>query len=212
MTKEIQTAVIIAKGEFPSHPYPLTLLKKTTTIICLDGALNTCLKHNITPTAIVGDGDSLAPELKKKYSSILHLYSDQETNDLTKAIIFCQQRGIKEINILAGTGKREDHTLGNIFLLIDYMDSMIVEMITDYGIFTPIDSTQTFRSFKGQQVSIFNFDQTPLSSSNLKYPLNNLKLDKLWKATLNESLADTFTITTTSKTIVYRTFSSHIFD
>ena len=81
-----------------------------------------------------------------------------------------------------------------------------VEMITDYGIFTPISLTTGFESRKGQQVSIFNFDRTPISSKNLKYPLDKYILDNLWKGTLNESLGDSFTVETEGKTIVYRTF------
>ena len=58
----------------------------------------------------------------------------------------------------------------------------------------------------GQQVSIFNIDNSPITSHNLKYPLNNMILDNLWNGTLNESLGEWFTIETKGKTLVYRTF------
>lgn len=198
--------VIIANGDFPMHDYPLLCIKNANNIICLDGALKACLENNITPDAIVGDGDSLSSYLKEQYVHLLEVFTDQDTNDLTKAVTFCIKRGITNIKIVAATGKREDHTLGNISLLLEYMRVVNVEMITDYGIFNPISITTDFESRKGQQVSIFNFDRTPISSKNLKYPLCKYVLDNLWKGSLNESLGDSFTIETEGKTIIYRTF------
>ena len=61
--------------------------------------------------------------------------ADQETNDLTKSVHFCAYKTDEEIAIVGGTGYREDHTLGNISLLADYMEAATVMMVTNYGIF-----------------------------------------------------------------------------
>ncbi|NLZ96104.1 MAG: thiamine diphosphokinase [Bacteroidales bacterium] len=201
-----EQTIIIANGEFPTHKHPLSCIKDACYIICLDGALKDSLKNNITPDIIIGDGDSISNRLKEEYAQLLLLYTDQNTNDLTKAVNYCIQKGLNKIKIVAATGKREDHTLGNISLLLEYMNDVDVEIITDYGIFTPISSTTEFKSMTGQQVSIFNLDNSPITSQNLKYPLNNMILNNLWKGTLNESLGECFTIETNGKTIVYRTF------
>lgn len=202
--------VIIANGEFPIHKTPKACINNASYIICLDGALKATLKNNITPNIVIGDGDSISDELKEEYAHLLHLFTDQDTNDLTKAINYCTREGLNRIKIVAATGKREDHTLGNISLLMEYMNEVDVEMITDYGIFTPIDSTTKFESKAGQQVSIFNIDNNPVTSYNLKYPLKNMILKNLWKGTLNESLGEWFTIETSGRTIVYRTFEVKI--
>lgn len=198
--------VIIANGEYPTHNYPLDCIKYASYIICLDGALETALANSIIPDRVVGDCDSISNTLKLQYAHIIELITDQNTNDLTKAVNYCIKNEFKKIKIVAATGKREDHTLGNISLMLEYMENVDVEMITDYGIFTPIASTKVFESAVGQQVSIFNIDNSPVTSHNLKYPLNNLVLDNLWKGTLNESNGSSFTIETRGKTIVYRTF------
>ena len=52
---------------------------------------------------------------------ILHRISDQETNDQTKAVNFLLAQGKRRIAIIGATGNREDHTLGNISLLSDYL-------------------------------------------------------------------------------------------
>lgn len=197
--------VIIANGEFPSHPFPLSCIDKASEIICLDGALAACLKHNVIPNAIVGDGDSISTSLKEEYAHLLHIFTDQETNDLTKAVNYCIEKGDQNIKIVAATGKREDHTLGNISLLLEYMLHAEVEMITDFGVFTPATKNTEFKSVVGQQVSIFNMDRKPVTSHNLKYPLDGLILDNLWKGTLNECLDDSFTLKAEGNIIVYRT-------
>ncbi|HTN69097.1 MAG TPA: thiamine diphosphokinase [Dysgonamonadaceae bacterium] len=204
--EKLPYTVIIANGVFPTHPYPLSYIENASNIVCLDGALRACLDNNINPDTIVGDGDSISITLREEYDDIFHVFTDQETNDLTKAVTFCVKNDLKEIKIVAATGKREDHTMGNISLLLEYMRECTVKMITDYGIFTPISTTTEFESAVGQQVSIFNLDQIPISSHNLKFPLNDTILDNLWKGTLNESLDETFTIETDGPTIVYRTF------
>ena len=48
---------------------------------------------------------------------IVHV-TEQETNDLNKAFRYCLANGWTDIVILGATGKREDHTLGNIGLLM----------------------------------------------------------------------------------------------
>ncbi len=198
--------VIIANGEFPTDKYPKSCIYNAAYIICLDGALESALKHNITPNVIIGDCDSISETLKVQYANILEVSTNQDTNDLTKAVDYCKRKKLRLIKIVAATGKREDHTLGNISLLLEYMNDVEVEMITDYGIFTPITATTEFKSKRGQQVSIFNIDNSLITSYNLKYPLNKLVLDNLWKGTLNESLGESFIIETNGRTIVYRTF------
>lgn len=198
--------VIIANGEFPTHLNPISCIKCASYIICLDGALQASLNNNITPDIIIGDGDSISDTLKEQYAHSLLLYTDQDTNDLTKAVNYCIEKSKSKIKIVAATGKREDHTLGNISLLLEYMNTVDIEMITDFGVFTPISSTTKFKSMAGQQVSIFNINNSPITSRNLKYPLNRMVLNNLWQGTLNESLGEWFTIETKGKTLVYRTF------
>lgn len=189
----IPEAVILANGEYPSHELPLKLLKEAEFVVCCDGAANEYISRGHTPDIIIGDGDSLSPENKIRFSGIVHHIADQETNDQTKAVRFLQEKGFRRIAILGAAGKREDHTLGNISLLIDYMRSgMEVRTFTDYGVFMPIEGTQTFASHPGQQISIINFGAKGLKGEGLVYPLSDFT--NWWQGTLNEATADHFSI------------------
>lgn len=198
--------VILANGDFPSHPIPLSILNNCDYLVCCDGAINKLVKTDKLPDAIVGDCDSLSTENQIKFADIIHRISEQETNDLTKAVQFCIKQNRKKITILGATGKREDHTIANISLLCEYMKDCDVEMITDYGIFISIDAPSVFYSRKGQQVSLFCIDKCTISSQNLVYTINKQTFTNWWQASLNESIADEFTIETDGRMIVYRAF------
>lgn len=197
-------AVILANGEYPTHPLPLQILEEAKFVACCDGAANEYISRGYTPDVIIGDGDSLSPEYKERFSSIVHQIADQETNDQTKAVHFLQEKGFRKIAIVGATGKREDHTLGNISLLLEYMKSgMEVRTITDYGVFIPASGTQTFVSYAGQQVSIINFGAKGLKGEGLFYPLSDFT--NWWQGTLNEATNNRFTIQCKGEYLVFLT-------
>lgn len=206
MNKKPISAVVVANGQFPTHPTPLSALREAKYIVCCDGAADVFIANFGIPDAIVGDCDSISQENKIRFADRLYPDSDQYTNDLTKAVNFCIDRGIKDITIVGATGKREDHTLGNISLLAEYGLQVKVIMITDYGRFTPIHGETTFESTPGQQVSIFCIDSEPITLTGLKYPLENALLTNWWQGTLNESLGREFTVSTQGRVIVFQAF------
>lgn len=198
-------AVILANGEYPTHELPLRILSESAFVVCCDGAANEYIARGHTPDVIIGDGDSLSPDNKMRFAPIILQIADQETNDQTKAVQYLQSKGYRKIAIVGATGKREDHTLGNISLLIDYMKSGIeVRTFTDYGVFIPVKDSQTFASHAGQQVSILNFGAKGLKGEGLVYPLSDFS--NWWQGTLNEATSNEFTIHCTGDYLVFLTY------
>lgn len=188
-------AVILANGSFPRHEIPLNELRSSKYIVCCDGAINQLEEAQLEPYAIVGDLDSLSSEMKRKYSKIIHHFANQDTNDLTKAVHWCVDEEFSEISIVGATGQRDDHMIGNVFLLPQYAKIAKINMLTNYGIFTPILRSRNFESYTRQQVSIFSPNAaTLITTANLRYALTNQKLEMMWQGTLNESMGDRFRI------------------
>lgn len=186
-------AVILANGDYPSHPLPLEALRAAPYVVCCDGGADAYIERGNLPDIIIGDGDSLSEANRLKYSHILHRLSDQETNDQTKAVNYLLAQGKKNIAIVGATGKREDHTLGNISLLIDYMRAGVNACtLTDYAVILPCRNTRTFPCRPGKQVSIINFGAHGLRGEGLRYPLSDFT--NWWQGTLNECTATEFTI------------------
>ena len=187
--------IILANGAFPQSAKLLRLLDSAVQIICCDGAVNTLVESGREPSVIIGDLDSVKPEVRMLYRDRLVQVADQDTNDLTKAVDWCVENGVKDVTILGATGKREDHAIGNISLLAGYSKKLNVSMLTDYGKFIAITETTTFDTFKGQQISIFSLDTSlKITSKGLKYPLQEHKLTSWWMGTLNEAVGGAFTL------------------
>jgi len=187
--------IILANGEFPKGKEALKILNNADRIICCDGATDNLINYGLEPSIIIGDMDSLSPEIKQRFADKIIKISEQNTNDLTKAVNWCTANNINTFKILGATGKREDHSIANIALLSEYSNTANVQIISDYGVFLSIKKTTKFDSFIGQQVSIFSMETgTEICSEGLKYPLDNMQLKKWWHGTLNESTEKTFTI------------------
>ncbi len=187
--------VILANGAFPGSEKLLTLLDNAGKIVCCDGAVNKLVDSGREPDIVIGDLDSVRPELKEKYSDILVRITDQDTNDLTKAVNWCVSNGLKDIVILGATGNREDHAIGNISLLASYSRVANVRILTDYGEFVAVNRSAEFNSFKGQQVSVFSLcAKLKITSKGLRYPLDGMELSAWWMGTLNESLGESFSV------------------
>lgn len=212
------TVVIICDGRFPKTEYPKYLIRSADFIICCDGALKKLLRNSKSifgeerlPDIVIGDMDSLSPSMKSKYKDIVVQIDEQEHNDQTKAFRWALEHleGVSQIYILGATGEREDHTIGNMSLLMEYartfdLDSMgiNVEMISDHG--TIFAATDTFEMDcgEGRSVSIFSPDNSlRIRSEGLAWPTDDVVFDNWWKATLNKASRDNVRLEFSHKSI-----------
>ena len=202
-----KTVVIICDGEFPKTEYPRYLIRTADFIICCDGALKKFLRHSKgifgeerLPDLVIGDMDSLSTSLKKKYGELILQVDEQEHNDQTKAFKWVMENlpDADHIYIIGATGEREDHTIGNMSLLMEYARAydlaekgIEVEMVTDHA--TAFAATDTFEMDcgTGRRMSIFSPDNSlKIRSEVLEWPLDNVVFDNWWKATLNRTSED----------------------
>ena len=195
-------AVILANGDYPSANLPLQMLANAPYVVCCDGGANEYVEKGFLPDVIIGDGDSLSEANRSRYASLICYVPDQETNDQTKAVQFLLSKGKRKIAIVGATGKREDHTIGNVSLLIEYMRmGAEVRSYTDYGVFVPCKDTCVFECRPGQQVSIFNFTAKGLKSKGLAYPIYDFT--SWWQGTLNRCTDTSFTIEAEGEYLVF---------
>lgn len=177
--------VILASGLFPTTERALRYLREADFLACCDGAANDCVAAGFEPDVIVGDGDSIAPNVMERYADRVVRIAEQETNDLSKTFHHCLQLGRRDSFVILGaTGKREDHALANLALMMDYAEEHAdVMMVSDFGTFYPCCDTKRLSVNPGQEVSIWNFGASYFSAEGLMYPLYDFT--KLWQGTLN---------------------------
>ena len=205
MKDRIFDAVIVAGGEFPTAPQPMEVLQSAQFVVCCDGAADSYIATGRVPDSIVGDGDSISAVNREKYAHLLHIVTEQESNDQTKAVRHLMERGMRRIAIVGATGKREDHTIGNISLIIEYARTGCdVRSFTDHGVFIPCNGTTTHKCRKGQQVSIFSITARDLSAEGLLYPIYDF--NNWWQGTLNECTGEEFTISANGEYLLFMNY------
>ncbi len=204
--------IVLANGAFPTSALALGLIDAWAKgdegfqLICCDGAVNKLQSYTKRlPDAVVGDLDSVSPKLKEELGDRLKQYPDQDTNDLTKAINYISKElGISSIILLGASGERDDHFLANIALLPTYanlLDELI--MLTDEGAFYLIQEASTFEVVIGQQISVFNFAQTPLTLKGVHWALDKAILPELWCGTLNRADEEQISIDCPNPCLLY---------
>ncbi len=191
------SVIILANGDFPTHPVLLEMLRHAERLICCDGAIENLHQRHIVPDVVVGDLDSISPRLRTSYRQLLVHEEEQETNDLCKAFRFCLRNGwSRDIVILGAMGKREDHLLGNIAHLQNFVKQCpSIRMETDFGTFIPVLNSGTFASPASKKLSVFSWaPDMPIMSKGLKYPLHGQTLPFFWSGTLNETTDSFFSL------------------
>ena len=202
----------MGNGQFPKKEYPLYLLESADYVVCCDGALDTYLRHfrgrNLRrPDVVVGDMDSLSEKTAERFRDIAVKIDEQETNDQSKAFHYILEHfpDVDTIHILGATGKREDHTIGNLSLLMEYAREMrrqdcgrtvSVDIVSDWSTAFAITDSCTLDVGEGRSVSIICPDNSlNIKSEGLVWPTDNVVFDNLWQATLNRASADRISLT-----------------
>ena len=105
---------------------------------------------------------------------------------------------ISDIHIIGATGEREDHTIGNISLLMEYARTydlqnmeINVDMISDNATMFAVTDTFEMECGEGRKISIFSPDNSlKIKSEGLEWPTDEVVFDNWWKATLNRTVQD----------------------
>lgn len=197
-----KNAVIVAGGSFPRREYPRYLLGRADIVICCDGALSTLEKHGIVPDTVIGDLDSVCGRALRRYKGTVVKCTDQETNDLTKAFnyLLATCEDLESIYIIGATGLREDHTIANLSLLMEYQTEcekrgIRLEMVSDHSTALALTDSCALDVGKGRGVSIFSPDNTlEIRSEGLEWPTDGVVFDNWWKASLNRASEDRITL------------------
>ena len=200
-----KTAVIIDNGDFPKKEYPRFLLRNADYVVCCDGALEKYFRNmevvfggERMPDVVIGDLDSLGKAARKRYTGKLVHVAEQETNDQTKAVDYTVSHfaDVSSIYILGGSGGREDHTIGNLSLLMEYAGRFgetgpKIEMVSDWSTAFALTDSADIHCGTGRKFSLFSPDNSlTVKSKGLQWPTDGVVFDNWWKATLNIASED----------------------
>ncbi|MFA6016903.1 MAG: thiamine diphosphokinase [Patescibacteria group bacterium] len=120
--------IIFANGNLSDVSRAKKIIKKEDFLIAVDGGANYFKKLKLTPNIVIGDMDSIKPELLKKYTkmgkeqkslfpTIIKHPRKKDKTDFELAIDYCLDKKYQEIIIFGILGDRIDHLLANILLI-----------------------------------------------------------------------------------------------
>ncbi len=215
--EERKHIVILSAGDFPTHPVPLRALHEADFVVCCDSAYSSFITHHSslnTDFIVIGDGDSLSPNEKRQLGDRWLQVDEQDYNDLHKAMAYATAHyplSTTHYTILGATGRREDHTLGNISYLVTFAEEhpgAEITMLTNHGCFCAMTGSRTFSTFPRQQVSIFTMTPNkPIYGDGLRWPLDGFHAYRWWQASLNEALGTEFSLRTEGWLVVFQTYA-----
>lgn len=194
----MERTAILAAGDFPRRGgEPFRLLASARRVVACDGAATGYRREfGRWPDAVVGDLDSVGGRVPPCAVRV----PSQQTNDLSKAIAFCRARGWGDLVVLGATGKREDHTIGNVYRALDEG----VRVVSNFGEFLPVRGRLDFKTWKGAGISVFAPDaRTKMTSRGLRWKLAGVRFANAWCATLNRASAENVAVTSDRPAFVY---------
>ncbi len=132
-----KTGVIISGGSI-NDAFTLEMLRKLEPeyLIGVDSGLSFLYRNEVMPTHIVGDFDSVEPQVIAYYKAktdipIREFNPVKDATDTEIAVRFATELGIKDLFLLGATGTRQDHVMANIQILKLALDEGMQVYILD---------------------------------------------------------------------------------
>ena len=155
-------------------------------IIAGDRGLEALYQLKIVPNHIVGDFDSVSPEILEFYKNqsqiIFHTYHPEKDNTDTD-IALKLAIGLKssEITIMGALGRRMDHAIANIHILKDALETNIpCQILDEHNRIYLINKEITLEKNRvyGKYISLIPLtsEVKDLTLTGFKYPLNHYTL------------------------------------
>lgn len=175
--------LVVAGGDLGNLDY----IKKNSLdwdfIICADGGARHLEILGLNPNLLVGDFDSISPQLLKKYeelgTSILKYPSQKDWTDTQLAVDIAIDKGAGVVDIIGALGNRWDHSYANVMLLYRLEKRGISARILNSN--STLLMSKDILEIKGrigQVLSLLPFggDVFIKSSHGLAYPIEDLNM------------------------------------
>jgi thiamine pyrophosphokinase len=125
-------------------------------VLAADGGANHLARIGVRPDAVVGDLDSILPDVRRWIGEDRMVpRPDQSSTDLDKTLAYAfQERGAEHVTVLAATGGRLDHAVENLALLARWAPRGAVELRDERQRVVPVIARGEFPTAAGQTVSL----------------------------------------------------------
>lgn len=192
-------AVLFAGAAISDYAFCQPEIAQADVIICCDAGMHHAKALGITPDYIVGDFDSVAPEVLEEYRkagiSIRQFPTHKNETDMQLGMLLALELGATQMTLIGGIGSRLDHTLANAHLLLHLLKKGVqAVLLNEKNRVVLIDREIILHGKAGDLVSTIplSMQVKGLTLEGLEYPLQNydLALDDDLIAVSNVMLAE----------------------
>lgn len=189
-------ALVFANGEPPSAALVEELRQSADLVVAADGGAEKALAYGVRVDAVVGDLDSVGPNLMSLLpESAFHRVPAADRTDLEKAVEFCIDHGAGSVDIVSAGGGRADHALANLSLLTGFRGRTRVRLIDDLFEIRLVEGEETVRAPVGTVVSLVALGTcTGVTTRGLRWDLADATLTFGTRGVHNEVSAPLATV------------------
>jgi len=176
-TDSAKKACVFCNGQLENFVIAKQIVSDCELLIAADGGAKYFLDMGLTPQVIIGDMDSIDSDVWKSKSDIEHIRYpvDKDKSDAELAVEYALEHGCGQVILIAATGGRLDHILGNIALVASYPGQ--VAILDSISTLVAVDKSKKcmLHGKIGSIVSLMPCSINPLKvkTNGLKYPLQD---------------------------------------
>lgn len=171
----VRRCLIITGGDIIEKERLLSFVYDDTYVICADKGAETAVKYGIIPDILLGDFDSIDPDIFRNIDvDVMEYPEDKDFTDTELAISHAMEKGFEEIIVANATGDRIDHVFSTFMLLYKYKSTKITIVGNNFEAFI-IDGDYKLYDMKGRTLSIIPVEKEleGVYLEGFKFPLNN---------------------------------------
>jgi thiamine pyrophosphokinase len=173
-------ALVFANGELQAPVDWQVRAATADLIIAADGGAAHCHTLGLLPDVLIGDLDSLSPALRSELEArrvrfLMHPAQKDQT-DFELAVLHAKEASANKVTVLAGLGRRWDHSLANLLLAAQSQFSELqITFLQGEQRLHILRGANKLAAKAGERVSLLPLggDADGVTTSGLMYPLEH---------------------------------------
>lgn len=162
-------SILCLNGELPG---PLFFTDQNLPVIAADGAANQLYLYGILPHIIIGDLDSVLPEIRKQCNTLFQ--SNQNSSDFQKCLTYLEKNHLLPSIIVGINGGCLDHVLNNINIFLETGNLLYAPPMK--GFVLKAGQMERLELPLNCKLSILGIPMARLSTKGLRWELNEAEL------------------------------------
>lgn len=191
--------IVMANGDYGDLEFYKQFIKGEETILCADGGANYAYQLGLLPAMIVGDMDSILPEVRQYYTDreipMKKFPRRKDFTDTQLVLTNACEMGASEILLLGTLGNRLDHTLSNLYCALDLVRQGIkITYASPAGFIYLVNKEIEITGEIGDMISILSLSEEArgVTTVGLEFPLDHVILEKRNPYAISNSLLETY--------------------